>query len=59
MLKDSNRERFRTSSVDDLFKFSTDKGKMESIIMIPINQITSFTNHPFKVRDDEKDDGNC
>lgn len=22
--------------------------------MIPINQITSFTNHPFKVRDDEK-----
>jgi len=27
---------------------------MESIIMIPINQITSFPNHPFKVRDDEK-----
>lgn len=22
--------------------------------MIPINQITSFPNHPFKVRDDEK-----
>lgn len=41
-------------SVDELFKFSTDKGKAETVVMIPIKDISSFPNHPFHVRDDEK-----
>ena len=34
-------------SVDELFKFSTDKGKAETVVMIPIKDISSFPNHPF------------
>lgn len=41
-------------SVDDLFKLSTDKGKAETVVMIPIDEISDFPNHPFKVRDDDK-----
>ena len=41
-------------NVDDLFKFSTNKGKAETVVMIPIEEISDFPNHPFKVRDDEK-----
>lgn len=41
-------------NVDELFKLSTDKGKAETVVMIPIDEISNFPNHPFKVRDDEK-----
>lgn len=51
MAKEINLE---LPNVDDLFKFSTNKGKAETVVMIPIEEITDFPNHPFKVRDDEK-----
>ena len=40
-------------NVDSLFKLSTNKGKTETIVMIPIEEILDFPNHPYKVRDDE------
>lgn len=51
MAKEINLE---LPNVDDLFKFSTNKGKAETVVMIPIEEITDFPNHPFKVRDDER-----
>ena len=51
MVKEINLE---LPNVDDLFKFSTNKGKAETVVMIPIEEISDFPNHPFKVRDDEK-----
>ena len=51
MAKEINLE---LPNVDDLFKFSTNKGKAETVVMIPIEKISDFPNHPFKVRDDEK-----
>ncbi|HJJ16215.1 MAG: ParB/RepB/Spo0J family partition protein [Clostridia bacterium] len=51
MAKEINLE---LPNVDDLFKFSTNKGKAETVVMIPIEEISDFPNHPFKVRDDEK-----
>lgn len=51
MAKEINLE---LPNVDDLFKFSTNKGKVETVVMIPIEEISDFPNHPFKVRDDEK-----
>ena len=37
-----------------MFKFSTNNGKTETVVMIPIKEISNFPNHPFKVREDEK-----
>ena len=51
MAKEINLE---LPNVDDLFKFSTNKGKAETVVMIPIEEISDFPNQPFKVRDDEK-----
>lgn len=42
------------TSVDELLKFSTNKGKIETVVMIPIKDISNFPNHPFQVRDDDK-----
>ena len=50
MAKEINLE---LPNVDDLFKFSTNKGKAETVVMIPIEEISDFPNHPFKVNDDE------
>lgn len=43
-------------TVDDFFttQEERDAKKLEKIQNIPINQISNFPNHPFKVRDDEK-----
>lgn len=41
-------------SADDLFRLSTKKGNIETVVMIPIENISNFPNHPFKVKDDEK-----
>ena len=41
-------------SVDDLFKLSTNKGKAENVVMIPLNEISNFPNHPFKVERNEE-----
>ncbi len=42
-------------SVDSLFttQAQRDEEKRESIMDIPLNEISDFPNHPFKVRMDE------
>lgn len=37
-----------------MFKLSTNNGKTETVVRIPIEEISNFPNHPFKVIDDEK-----
>lgn len=41
-------------SVDDLFKLSTNNGKAETAIMIPIDKIEDFPNHPYQVKDNDE-----
>ena len=43
------------TSVDDLFttQEERDEAKRETIMDIPISQISDFPNHPFKVKMDE------
>ncbi len=41
-------------SVDDLFKLSTNNGKAETAIMIPIYKIEDFPNHPYQVKDNDE-----
>ena len=41
-------------SVDELFKFSTNKGKTESVVMLPISEISNFPNHPYKIEKNEE-----
>ena len=41
-------------SVDEIFKLSTNKGKAENVVMIPLNKISNFPNHPFKVERNEE-----
>lgn len=37
-----------------MFKLSTNKGKAEITIVIPIDKIKDFPNHPYKVKDDDE-----
>ena len=41
-------------SADELFKFSTKKGKTETIVMLPTRDISRNPNNPFKIRDNER-----
>lgn len=41
-------------SVDELFKFSTNKGKTESVVMLPISEISNFPNNPYKIEKNEE-----
>ena len=50
-MKDLNIE---LTNVDELFKFSTNKGKIENIIMLNPNEISDFPNHPFRIEDNEE-----
>ena len=51
----SSAKKIELASVDDLF--STEEGrqdaKLEKIQEIPLSELHSFKNHPFKVKDDE------
>ena len=51
----SSAKKIELTSVDDLF--STEEGrqdaKLEKIQEIPLSELHSFKNHPFKVKDDE------
>ena len=42
------------TNVDELFKFSTNNGKAENIVMLNPNEISDFPNHPFKIEDNEE-----
>lgn len=44
------------TNVDELFKFSTNKGKAETVVILNPNEITDFPNHPFKITDNEEMD---
>lgn len=41
-------------NLDDIFKLSTNKGKVETVVMIDPNEITDFPDHPFRIVDDEE-----
>lgn len=41
-------------NVDELFKFSTNGGKVETVVMLDPNKISDFPNHPFRIEDNEK-----
>lgn len=45
----------KLTSVDDLFTTQTerDEEKLERVVEIPLEEISDFQNHPFKVRQDE------
>lgn len=43
-------------NLDDIFKLSTNKGKVETVVMIDPNDISDFPNHPFKIVDDAEMD---
>lgn len=43
-------------NLDDIFKLSTNKGKVETVVMIDPNDITDFPDHPFKIVDDAEMD---
>ena len=45
-------------SADEISKLSTNKGKTENVVMIPLNEISNFPNHPFKVERNEEYDAN-
>ena len=54
----SSAKKIELASVDDLF--STEEGrqdaKLEKIQEIPLSELHPFKNHPFKVKDDERND---
>ena len=41
-------------NVDELFKFSTNDGKVETVVMLNPNKISDFPNHPFRIEDNEE-----
>ena len=41
-------------NVDELFKFSTNGGKVETVVMLDPNKISDFPNHPFRIEDNEE-----
>ena len=45
----------KLTSVDDLFttQAERDEEKLERVVEIPLDEISDFHNHPFKVKQDE------
>ena len=41
-------------NVDELFKLSTNNGKVETVVMLDPNRISDFPNHPFRIEDNEE-----
>lgn len=41
-------------NVDELFKLSTNNGKVETVVMLDPNKISDFPNHPFRIEDNEE-----
>ena len=41
---------------DEILKFSTDKGKLETVVILNPYEITNYPNHPFKIEDNEEMD---
>ena len=51
----SSAKNVKLASLDDLFSTEESRSdeKREKVVEIPLSQLHSFKNHPFKVRDDE------
>ena len=51
----SSAKKVKLASLDDLFSTEESRSdeKREKVVEIPLSQLHSFKNHPFKVRDDE------
>lgn len=43
-------------NLDEILKFSTNKGKVETVVILNPYEITNFPNHPFRINDDEEMD---
>ena len=48
----NNVKDIKLTSYDDIFQ--TDKGHNEKIVEIPLTELHTFANHPFRITDDEK-----
>ena len=51
-MKSKSAQKIKLTSYDDLF--GTDTTNAEQVTFVPISQLHSFKNHPFRVLDDEK-----
>jgi len=51
----SSAKKVKLASVDDLFSTEESRSEegREKVIDIPLSELHSFKNHPFKVKDDE------
>ncbi|MCI9245974.1 MAG: ParB/RepB/Spo0J family partition protein [Clostridia bacterium] len=52
----AKRPEIELPSVDELLKFSTNKGKAETVVILNPYDITDFPDHPFKITDNEEMD---
>ena len=51
-MKNKSAQKIKLTSYDDLF--GTDTTNVEQVTSVPISELHSFKNHPFRVLDDEK-----
>ena len=51
-MKNKSAQKIKLTSYDDLF--GTDTANAEQVTSVPISELHSFKNHPFRVLDDEK-----
>ena len=51
-MKNKSAQKIKLTSYDDLF--GTDTTNAEQVTSVPISELHSFKNHPFRVLDDEK-----
>ena len=51
-MKNKSAQKIKLTSYDDLF--GTDTANVEQVTSVPISELHSFKNHPFRVLDDEK-----
>lgn len=54
-MKQDTKLEMGLKSYDDIFKLNTGKdGKAEMVVVLSIDDIDDFKNHPFKIKNDEK-----
>ena len=54
-MKQDTKLEMGLKSYDDIFKLNTGKDvKAEMVVVLSIDDIDDFKNHPFKIKNDEK-----
>lgn len=54
-MKQDTKLEMGLKSYDDIFKLNTGKdGKAEMVVVLSIDDIDDFKDHPFKIKNDEK-----